>query len=62
MRQPALGQRLAAAGGKHRVQMTDLLLAVVSARTGASVWSADPDLTERIADHQRLALFDPRDS
>ena len=36
-------------GGRHAVQSADLLLAAVSVRTGALVWSRDPDLP-RLAD------------
>ena len=38
-----------ASRGRHAVQSTHLLLAAVSVRTGALVWSGDPDLA-RLAD------------
>ena len=55
-----LARRIAGTGGKHKVQMTDLLLAAVASRTGSVVWSREPDLTERIAPHAPgLGLFEP---
>ena len=42
---------------RHAVQLTDALLAAVSIRTGAFVWSADPDLPRLHAAEARVRLF-----
>ena len=55
-----LANQVAATRGKHRVQMTDLLLAAVAVRTGLAVWSRDPDVADRIAPHAAgLGVFEP---
>ena len=56
----SLYRGVAGTRGKHRVRTTDLLLAAVALRTGCTVWSADPDLSDRIAPREpRLRLFEP---
>ena len=53
---PAAGP---AAGRRHRVQMTDCLLAAASAVGGHSVWSRDPDLAALAAADPRVRLYSP---
>ena len=43
--------------GKHPIQPADLLLAAVSLRTGAPIWSTDPDLARLAATDRRVKLF-----
>ena len=45
------------ADGKHAVQMADALLAAVAVRTGAFVWSLDPDLARLHAAEKRVRPF-----
>ena len=45
------------AEGKHAVQMADALLAAVAVRTGAFVWSLDPDLGRLRAAEKRVRPF-----
>ena len=42
---------------RHAVQLTDALLAAASVRTGAFVWSLDPDLPRLHAADARVRLF-----
>ena len=42
---------------RHAIQLTDALLAAASVRTGAFVWSLDPDLPRLRAAERRVRLF-----
>ena len=53
----ALRLARSAAPGPHAIQMTDALLAAAAVRTGAFVWSADPDLPRLRAADGRVRLF-----
>ena len=44
---------------RRTIQLADLLLAVVAARTGFPVWSNDPDLDRLNAIDPRVTLFQP---